>query len=444
MSLFPDPRIIFGHLNSQSPIVVAVSGGSDSLALLHLASSWARIEDADLRVVTVDHGLRPEAAAEAAFVAGICESLGLPHFTLAWEGIKPTAGISEAARNARYMLMEEFSADIGAQDILTGHTCNDQAETIWMRNSRNGNNPQWRGMSGMASLMRLPSGITVQRPLLKLKRESLREYLKGLGQAWIEDPSNLDTSYERVRARQALTLSGIGQETICRFANLNGRLRRLNADTVSRLLVQKLEIEAGPVFCLQASVLRQSIESVSILAAKVLVALAGGKEYFVKPDIAREIMFLSAGTRLNAGNAIVERMDNAFRFYRETRNLRSLHIGAGERTIWDNRLMIENNSEHSYSCSVFSPEQLADVEAELEMRLDAKPRAVLQSMPVLISDEGNMFFPFLSDMNCAEGLRLQYTVPAIEHYCSGHELALLDVIDHVQRELTLETLTGEH
>lgn len=444
MPKYPEPRSIFAGVDCAGPVILAVSGGSDSLALLHLAAGWAKTHDVELRVVTVDHGLRPEAAAEAAFVAGVCEGLNLLHYTLSWEGIKPTSGISNAARNARYMLMEEFAKDSGAREILTGHTSDDQAETLWMRNSRNGNNPQLRGMSGMANTMLLPSGVVVRRPLLKFERNTLRDYLIEIGQSWLEDPSNRDMAYERVRARRALVTSDISAEQISRFAELAGRQRRLNANAVTNLLLDLVAVENGPVFSVDRNVLLDSHENIASLALQVLVALAGGREHFIPHETTEKLLSLSEGGRSNVGNSIIECQKDSFVLYRENRNIDSLHVSPGDRVLWDNRLQIENHTDYSYLCAACTEEQLESVEDEHNFDFGRKFKAVLKSMPVLIREDGELSFPFLRGVGEIAGLVLTYRAPGIEFYCSEYDFSLLDVVRFVQREMSGMKMTGDH
>ncbi|MEM7289914.1 MAG: tRNA lysidine(34) synthetase TilS, partial [Pseudomonadota bacterium] len=321
-----NPDQIFRDVPNDGPVIVAVSGGSDSIALLHLASVWSCLKNVELKVVTVDHGLRPEAAAEAGFVAGVSESLNIPHFTLAWDGVKPSSGVSEAARNARYMLIEEFASDIGACAILVGHTINDQAETIWMRNSRHGGNPQWRGLSGMAKQTVLPSGLRLFRPLFHSSRAELREYLRAIGQSWIEDPSNLDRSYERVRARQSLQSSEIGIDAICRLGALLGRQRKLISDKTFKLLQEHLVVSDGPVFEAPDGMFENPDKNSAILMVQLLIAIAGGREHLVTYETAQSVIDLPVGSRMSAGYAIAERKKHAFRFFREKRFLPTMHV----------------------------------------------------------------------------------------------------------------------
>jgi tRNA(Ile)-lysidine synthase len=185
------------------PVGLAVSGGSDSLALLHLARRWAAGRGQSLRVLTVDHRLRPEAAVEAQRVAALCQALGLAHQTLAWEA--PVARQS-AARRARHALLASALRAEGGQLLLTGHTATDQAETVLMR-ARQGSG--WYGLAGMRRLSLSPvwpegEGIWIARPLLGETRDTLRDWLQREGEAWIDDPSNTNPAFERIRVRRLL------------------------------------------------------------------------------------------------------------------------------------------------------------------------------------------------------------------------------------------------
>ncbi len=174
------------------------------MALLHLAAAWARARGVPVSAVTVDHGLRSEAVAEAGFVADACATLQVPHDTLRWTGWDGRGNLQAAARAARYRLMVDWAHGLGIDAIVLGHTKDDQAETFLMRLAR-GSGPD--GLSGMAASHR-QNGMLWLRPLLGVRRETLRDYLSRGGQGWIEDPSNRDMRFERVRVRQAL--AGLG------------------------------------------------------------------------------------------------------------------------------------------------------------------------------------------------------------------------------------------
>jgi tRNA(Ile)-lysidine synthase len=193
---------IFASLNDASRVALAVSGGSDSMAMLRLILEWAKARNnpPQIFILTVDHGLRVASVGEALQVGNWCRVLNLHHETLVWANDKPISGIQAKARKARYDLMAAWCVNNHVPILLTGHTADDQAETVLMRKART---------SSAASLAgiwpeRIWGGILIVRPLLKVRREELRHYLKSKNQMWIEDPSNDDARFERVRVRHSL------------------------------------------------------------------------------------------------------------------------------------------------------------------------------------------------------------------------------------------------
>ena len=194
------------HTAPGRPIALACSGGGDSVALLLLAAAWAHRRERRLIVLTVDHGLRSESAAEAAGVVRLAGSLGHDAQILEWTAPRPGTGIQAAARHVRHGLLADAARAAGAGDILLAHTQDDQAETVWMRLAAGGG---WRGCGGMAPVAPSPvwpqgRGMRVLRPLLDTSRAALRVWLRGQGAAWCEDPGNADDRYTRVRVRKAL------------------------------------------------------------------------------------------------------------------------------------------------------------------------------------------------------------------------------------------------
>lgn len=193
---------------------VAVSGGGDSVALLHLAKDWADANGVEMVALTVDHGLRPESREEAEWVAVQCAGRGIPHDILNWHSDPSERGnLSAAARNGRYELMSARCSALGVATLLTGHTEDDQAETFLLRLARGS------GVDGLAGIPESVElhGVTVMRPMLDIAREELRAWLRGRGMGWKDDPTNDDASYDRVKARQAL---GVLEELGVRPARL--------------------------------------------------------------------------------------------------------------------------------------------------------------------------------------------------------------------------------
>ena len=179
---------------------VAVSGGGDSMALLHLMHRWAGDEGVGLQVATVDHGLREAAAQEAKAVAAFCAELGIEHSTLRWTDWDRKGNLQDQARRARYRLMTAWALGRGIKAIALGHTLDDQAETFLMRLARGSGVD---GLSGMQPV-RETDGIQWVRPVLAVSRQKLRDYLQRHKITWIDDPSNDDEQFDRVKARKIL------------------------------------------------------------------------------------------------------------------------------------------------------------------------------------------------------------------------------------------------
>jgi tRNA(Ile)-lysidine synthase len=188
----------------QETIGIAVSGGSDSLALLVLMAKWAEEGGRRIAAATVDHGLRPEAAGEARGVAHACAGLGVSHSILSWRRTPGGGGVAQAeARRARHALLAGWADDNDIGIIALGHTRDDRIETFLMR-ARQGSG--WHGLAGPMPAGPSPvwpegRGLKLARPLLAFGRADLREELRANGQDWIEDPSNEADRFERVRMR---------------------------------------------------------------------------------------------------------------------------------------------------------------------------------------------------------------------------------------------------
>lgn len=181
-------------------IGVAVSGGPDSLALLLLAAEARPLK---VEAATVDHALRPESRAEAEAVGQVCERIGVPHaiLTATWQD-KPETAIQERARVMRYRLLGSWARDRGLATLLTAHHLDDQAETFVMRLSRGAG---VKGLAGMRRVTRAPgASVALLRPLLGWRHSELEAVCAAAGVAPIDDPSNADEQFERVRIRNAL------------------------------------------------------------------------------------------------------------------------------------------------------------------------------------------------------------------------------------------------
>lgn len=236
-----EARLLFAGLKDVPALVLAVSGGPDSVALLVLMARWRRAlrRGPRLIAVTVDHGLRREAATEARAVKALAGSLGIEHHTLRWHGPKPASGLPAAARRARYRLLADLARAHGSVHLVTAHTRDDQAETVLMRLSRGS------GLAGLAAMAPQSErdGFVLLRPLLDVPKARLVATLAKGRIPFATDPSNRDVRFTRPRLRAlmpALAQEGCDARNLARLAV---RLARANAaieavaDTAERALI---------------------------------------------------------------------------------------------------------------------------------------------------------------------------------------------------------------
>ena len=222
-----DAKRLFADWKAAPAIVLAVSGGPDSIALMWLAARWRRTlaRGPRLIAVTVDHGLRAEAAAEARDVKRLARTLDLPHRTMRWTGAKPKTGLPAAARAARYRLLAQAARASGATHILTAHTRDDQAETLLMRLLRGS------GIAGLAAMARESErdGVLLARPFLHVSKSQLVATLKKAKIGFADDPTNRDMNFTRPRLRAVMPVLAAEGGDARNLARLASRLARANA-----------------------------------------------------------------------------------------------------------------------------------------------------------------------------------------------------------------------
>jgi tRNA(Ile)-lysidine synthase len=220
-------QALFADCKGAPAIVLAVSGGPDSIALMWLAARWRRALTRGPRLVavTVDHGLRAEAAGEARDVKRLARALDLPHRTVRWTGAKPKSGVPAAARAARYRLLAKAAREIGATHILTAHTRDDQAETLLMRLLRGS------GIAGLAAMAPITEreGVLLARPFLNVSKSQLVATLRKAKVGFADDPTNRDTHFTRPRIRAVMPILAAEGGDARSLARLASRLARANA-----------------------------------------------------------------------------------------------------------------------------------------------------------------------------------------------------------------------
>jgi tRNA(Ile)-lysidine synthase len=328
-------------LSLQCParILVAVSGGSDSIGLLLLLDEAVKAAPhlkISLCAATVDHALRAGSADEAREVAALCASLGIPHTVAIWQGDKPKTGIMAAAREARYGLLAEAAEALGADLIVTGHTSDDQHETLRMRGMRTE-----QVSSGIADAVHFDRRVWILRPLLFSTRADIRTFLEERGVPWIDDPSNEDAKYERVRMRRQLSadlaagmdvrptweerlaLSSRGGEWLDRHFRLHGGL-------LGHVMPEGLSEDRALVD----------------YALGRLAAVLGGQPFAPgRAQMERVLAFAAGGEpgRMTAGGVVFDLRRDGLYLVRESRGILPLVLQPGEAGVWDGRFEVAND-----------------------------------------------------------------------------------------------------
>lgn len=259
----------FAGLETANALLLAVSGGPDSIALLLLADLWRQSLGADapaVYVATVDHGLRPDSRREAEIVAAISARHDMPHAILPWSGAKPSSRVQERARTARYALLAAHARAIGATHILTAHHADDQAETVLLRLGRGSG---IGGLAGMRRLSTLAPGLWLARPLLDRPKADLVAICRTAACGFVDDPSNSDLAYARARLRaQAPALAALGLDTPG-LLRLAGRMARAD----EALEAEADRIEAGLAATRAADGVRWDLTSARSVAPEIRVRL---------------------------------------------------------------------------------------------------------------------------------------------------------------------------
>jgi len=330
---------------SSPHLAVAVSGGADSMALALLAHLWATGRGGRITALTVDHGLRPESADEALLVAGRLAAQGIPCQVLAWRGKKPDAGIQEAARNARHALLSEWCRENGILHLLFAHHLEDQAETFLLRLARGSGID---GLAAMSAVVETPD-VRILRPLLATPREHLRQFLSCRGERWIEDPSNENTEFARVRVRQemkSLAPLGLSPDTLVDSSRRMARARVALETSASRALAVTTALSPLGFASLDLEKLFQEPDEISLKALSRVLMCVGGHVY--PPGLNKlerlheELKTLDGknGSTL-AGCRLMTGKKNRLLICREERGLPApLLMQPGETVFWDRRFAV--------------------------------------------------------------------------------------------------------
>ncbi len=391
---------LFSGLTPFSRLALAVSGGADSLTLLILFSEWKRRThwQGTAEVLCVDHGLRPESASEADFVASVSATHGLPCTILRWEGDKPSGNLQEEARAARYRLIARHMEARGLQALLLAHHLDDQAETFLDRLTRGS------GLSGLAAMAQDefdgPFGLRLLRPFLGVPRARLEASLRARGQSWCEDPSNRDPKYKRSRVRRIMDLLAGEGLTPERIAQTAGHLRhaREALEETALELYGRLVVDhpAGPV-----KLAREAFRSVAPdlrlrLLCLVIGRVTGRRLHlrFQKLKVLDEALMGGSGSRQTFAGCLFAAGEDTIWAWREPGRVPPDTITVQtDGRVWDNRYRIAAAGvaeDGGVPALLLGPLFQAPLSGKDVAWPDGWPRQAFDCAPVLWTEDGGV------------------------------------------------------
>jgi tRNA(Ile)-lysidine synthase len=378
-------------------VAVAVSGGADSLCLALLAQDWVLRRGGALTALIVDHGLRPESADEARTVVGWLTARGIASAVLRWDGAKPSSGVQDAARQARYRLLGDWCRANGVLHALLAHHRDDQVETALLR-ARRGSGPD--GLAGMSAIVE-QAELRLLRPLLGVSGGRLRETLRARGQAWLEDPSNRNMRFARVRLRAALrgdggtapgtVLAGVGPARIAAEA------------AVADLLAASVTIHPEGWAEVAPEVWRAAPRAMARRAfAHVLLAI-GGAAYAPRGDRLDEALDALLADRLGSGRTLggcrLLPHSQAVLVAREAgRSGAAMPIAGAGCYVWDDRFVLTIAGAAPAGSRIANLGESGwreVVAAKPEIRASPLPYAVRLALPAVFDLEGVVAVPHL-------------------------------------------------
>lgn len=384
-------------------LAVALSGGADSMALLHLCRSWAAEKYGRVTALIVDHGLRTESAAEARLVQQRARVLGVSCQILRWDGAKPATAIQAAARTARYDLLGAWCRKHNVLHLMLGHHRDDQAETILLRKDRD-SGPD--GLAGM-SLIRETGWGRLIRPLLPVERGRLRATVRKAGLEWVEDPSNQNEAFARVRARRALSESGpdLAGRLIAE-AQRSAAIRTENEAADAAGLARAVTIYPEGYARLSVATFSQESPAVKARMLGRLIACLGGRSRPPKREALARLSDAMAKDRNWAGatlggSRLIHDHDDIL-ILRETGRCRPEMIREGQKFLWDGRftLTLPRRTSMKARRLRIAPLGSADQAAlggvfdKIE-RDQRHTRQILRSFPALFDHHGLVAVPHL-------------------------------------------------
>lgn len=421
-----------GPFEARPCVAVAVSGGADSLCLALLVAEWARERGGQAVALTVDHGLRADAAAEAAQVGAWLAARGVAHHILRWQGAKPSADIQAEARAARYRLLEEWCAANGVLHLLLAHHQDDQAETLLLRLARGS------GVDGLAAMAPVSETFALRllRPLLSVPRARLAATLTALGQDWVEDPSNRNPAFARARIRAlmpVLATEGMSADRLSATARRMARARSALEESLAEAAARWVELHECGYALVERSAFAVLNEETGLRLLVRLVRAIGGAVHPPREERA-EALYACLRDGLDAaatlgGCRIVPAGDKLLVCREAARMASPVPLVPGAESGWDGRFRfrVADDAPDGFSLGGLGITGWRRVAAAVKpRRLPPVPALVRATLPAVYDRQGLCAVPHLgyNQTTAAEPAVLRWIVaaPAVSLTAGGCRL----------------------
>ena len=410
-------ELIGARSKRQAVFAVAFSGGGDSTALLSLALKWSKARP--VHALIIDHALRPDSAKEAKLAQARANALGAETQILKceWGSTIPKTGIQEKARHARYQLLGDACRELGAENLLLGHNQDDQTETVLMRQDAGSG---WRGLAGIKQQVRAPiwpalQGLNVVRPMLSCGRYELRSYNKNNDLEWIDDPSNANTTFARIRARKYLTEHPIEKQNLLTISKSATEILKQEQAQLSDFIQANTKpfdwggLTLLPEFC--TGKLGQMAEALRY----ILPAISGDPlppSYEKRMNLVQKLRSPDFTGATLGGVRLVPAQDSvlcvrdlgALLGRADVHAIAPLHLQPSETQIWDGRFAVS-----TAQCEVY-----VDALANWTQALDKPQKALLKSipeparggLPVFIRNNQIAHIPFVDFSSSKHGFKV--------------------------------------
>ena len=341
---------IFNAQIIDSKIAIAVSGGVDSMVLMNLAKESDSLNDKNVFILVVDHGLRAESKQEAKFVKNEAKKLGFPTRILKWKGSKPNKRIQEEARNKRYSLLINFCRENNINNLYLAHHLDDQIETFLFRMFRGS------GLQGLTSFSSSyeRNGLTLIRPLIDTPKSELISYARRKKINWVEDPSNENQKYDRVKLRKVLPLiykEGFDKKVFLKSVK-KLRLANQALDQITKeFVLQYVIINKNISVFIKQELFLTAPEDVKLRVLQNTIRIFSGERYY-SPNYLKILNLMNWARNDNdisaktLGGTIFRKRKGGLILYKEVKKLndiKPIKLSKSKYKAWDNRFLIKIN-----------------------------------------------------------------------------------------------------